>query len=143
VRHMRIDPCEGPGDGNAAWAKPTSVRDRMSRPAVTVSGRASLAEALQLMTDHWIHYLPVMDDEGHLVGMVNEDDVLGTRQGARQRTDAVTAAGRVRWSWRAAEGRDGPHGRTGYRSVAGRGGRTSGRDPNAERCARGARSSVR
>jgi CBS domain-containing protein len=91
VRHMRIDPCEGPGDENAGWANPTSVRDRMSRPAVTVSGRASLAEALRLMTDHRIHYLPVMDDEGHLVGMVNEDDVLGTRQGARQQTDAVAA----------------------------------------------------
>jgi CBS domain-containing membrane protein len=63
----------------------------MSRPAVTVSGRASLAEALRLMTDHRIHYLLVMDDEGHLVGMVNEDDVLGTRQEARQRTDAVAA----------------------------------------------------
>jgi CBS domain-containing protein len=91
VRHMRIDPCEGPGDENAGWAKLTSVRDRMSRPAVTVSGRASLAEALRLMTDHRIHYLLVMDDEGHLVGMVNEDDVLGTRQEARQRTDAVAA----------------------------------------------------
>jgi CBS domain-containing protein len=85
---MRIDPCEGPGDENVGWAKPTSVRDRMSRPAVTVSGRASLAEALRMMTDHRIHYLPVMDDEGYLVGMVNEDDVLGTRQGV---TDPVAA----------------------------------------------------
>jgi len=63
----------------------------MSRPAVAVSDRASLAEALRLMTDHRIHYLPVMDDGGRRVGMVNEDDVLGTRRCQGPRTDAVAA----------------------------------------------------
>jgi acetoin utilization protein AcuB len=67
------------------------VRDRMSRPAVTVAARASLAEALRLMADHRIHYLPVVDDEDYLVGMVNEDDVLGIRRAGPAQGAAVGA----------------------------------------------------
>jgi CBS domain-containing protein len=67
----------------------------MSRPAVTIGARASIGEALNLMVLHRIHYLPVVDDGGHLVGIVNEDDVLGTRRGARPRGDAVAAVMRA------------------------------------------------
>ena len=91
MRHMRIDPREGPGDANAGWTKPRSVQDRMSKPAVIVSPHASLAEALRLMIDRRIHYLPVVDDDGHLVGMVNEDDVLGTRRRPHAQGDPVAA----------------------------------------------------
>jgi CBS domain-containing protein len=52
----------------------------MSRPAVTVASGAPLTEALRLMALHRIHYLPVLDDEARLVGIVNTDDVLGTRR---------------------------------------------------------------
>jgi acetoin utilization protein AcuB len=95
VRHMRIDPIEGPGDANAERAKSISVRDRMSRPAVTIAARASLGEALVLMVAHRIHYLPVVDDEGLLVGIVNEDDLLGTRREPRPDSDPVTAVMRA------------------------------------------------
>jgi acetoin utilization protein AcuB len=91
VRHMRIDPREGLGDANAGSTTPLSVHDRMSEPAVIVSARASLAEALRLMLERRIHYLPVVDDDGHLVGMVNEDDVLGTRRRPRAQDDPVAA----------------------------------------------------
>jgi CBS domain-containing protein len=87
---MRIDPRDGPGDENARGAKPVSVRDRMSRPAVTVAASASLREALALMAEHRIHYLPVVSESGRLVGIVNEDDVLGTRRGPRPLGDPVT-----------------------------------------------------
>jgi len=83
MRHMRIDPGEGPGDERAAWPKPICVRARMSEPPVTVAPTAPLMEALQQMTHHRIHCLPVVDDESHLIGIVNEDDVLGTQRGAR------------------------------------------------------------
>jgi CBS domain-containing protein len=86
---MRIDPREGLGDANAGSTTPLSVHDRMSEPAVIVSARASLAEALRLMLERRIHYLPVVDDDGHLVGMVNEDDVLGTRRRPRAQDDPV------------------------------------------------------
>ena len=62
----------------------------MSRPAVTIVDRASLGEALTLMVAHRIHYLPVVDDEGRLVGILNEDDVLGTRREPRPDSDLVT-----------------------------------------------------
>jgi len=87
---MRIDPGEGPGDANGERTKPIPVRDRMSRPAVTIAGRASLGEALAMMVAHRIHYLPVVDDGGRLVGILNEDDVLGTRRAPRPDSDLVT-----------------------------------------------------
>jgi acetoin utilization protein AcuB len=76
---MRIDPAEGPGESNVP---PVEVRERMSRPAVTVAAGAAIGEALRLMALHRIHYLPVVGDDGRLVGIVNADDVLGTRRPA-------------------------------------------------------------
>ena len=91
MRHVRIDPREGPGDAGAPGTEQIYVQDRMSRPAVTVAARASVGEALCLMAGHRIHYLPVVDDEAHLVGMVNEDDVLGTRRAGPAPGDAAAA----------------------------------------------------
>jgi CBS domain-containing protein len=91
VRHVRIDPREGPSDDDSRWAEGISVRDRMSRPAVTVTAGAPLGEAIRLMAVHRIHYLPVMDDQARLVGMVNEDDVLGTRREGAPQRDAVAS----------------------------------------------------
>jgi CBS domain-containing protein len=87
---MRIDPREGAGDERPREAKPVSVRDRMTRPAVIVAASAPLGEALRLMAEHRIHYLPVVNEHGRLVGIVNEDDVLGTRRGPRPLGDPVT-----------------------------------------------------
>ena len=89
MRHMRIDPYQGPGDEHVAWPEPICVGDWMSKPAVTVPATAPVAEALQRMAYHRIHYLPVVNDEGGLIGIVNEDDVLGTRRGARTRDEIV------------------------------------------------------
>jgi CBS domain-containing protein len=80
MRHDRIDPAEDPLDERPTWSPRISVRDRMSRPAVTVAAGATLTEALRLMALNRIHYLPVLDDEARLVGIVNTDDVLGTRR---------------------------------------------------------------
>ncbi|HEY7540979.1 MAG TPA: CBS domain-containing protein [Methylomirabilota bacterium] len=86
---MRIDPYQGSGDEHVAWPEPICVRDWMSQPAVTVPATAPVAEALWRMADHRIHYLPVVNDEGGLIGIVNEDDVLGTRRGARMPDEIV------------------------------------------------------
>ena len=83
MRHMRIDPWEGPGDKPVAHPKPMCVRERMSKPPVMVTATATLEEAQQRMADQRIDYLPVVNNEGRLVGVVNENDVLGTRPGAR------------------------------------------------------------
>jgi CBS domain-containing protein len=80
MRHVRIDPAEGPLNEPFAWAHGVSVRERMSRPAVTVAGTAPITEALRLMALNRIHYLAVLDDQVGLVGIVNADDVQGTRR---------------------------------------------------------------
>jgi CBS domain-containing protein len=76
---MRCDPDEGPCEAGRPWAESLCVRDRMSRPAVTVAAGAPIPEALRLMTARRIHYLPVVEGAA-LVGIVNTDDVLGTRR---------------------------------------------------------------
>ena len=79
MRHVRIDPPASHGAESDPWAKRSRVEDWMSQPVVTVSARASREEALRSMVDHRIHYLPVVDDEAHLVGMVNEDGARSPR----------------------------------------------------------------
>jgi CBS domain-containing protein len=80
MRHVRFDPAEDPSEERPVCAEVACVRERMSRPAVTVAAGAPIAEARRLMAAHRIHYLPVLDDNAALVGIVNADDVLRTRR---------------------------------------------------------------
>ncbi|MEV1063608.1 CBS domain-containing protein [Streptomyces sp. NPDC050263] len=48
----------------------------MSQPAVTVRAEATVAEAARLMTEHRVERLPVVDQEGTLVGIVTRRDLL-------------------------------------------------------------------
>lgn len=52
------------------------VRDCTSSPAVTITRDTPFQEALKLMHDHRCRRLPVVDDEGELVGIVSERDLL-------------------------------------------------------------------
>lgn len=52
------------------------VREVMTSPAVTVGPRAPVKHAVQLLDEHRITAMPVVDDAGHLVGVVSEADVL-------------------------------------------------------------------
>ena len=52
----------------------TLVRDAMTQPVVTVRPQQELADAEQLMHDHQIRRLPVVEQDGRLVGLVT----LGT-----------------------------------------------------------------
>ena len=52
------------------------VRNRMSRPAVTVRQDADFQKALALMQEKRLRRLPVVADDGHLVGIVVERDLL-------------------------------------------------------------------
>jgi len=49
----------------------------MSRPPVTVGPRDLLSHAAQLMYDHKVGCLPVVDHDGRLAGMISRADVLG------------------------------------------------------------------
>ncbi len=52
------------------------VGERMTREPVTISPDASLDEALELMRQKRVRRLPVLDEEGRLVGIVSEMDLL-------------------------------------------------------------------
>ena len=52
-----------------------TVRQWMSRPAIVAPVTMLLPEARQLLRQHRIRRLPVMDAEGRLVGIVTEGDI--------------------------------------------------------------------
>ncbi|MGA9519970.1 MAG: CBS domain-containing protein [Myxococcaceae bacterium] len=65
------------------------VLEVMSTPAVYVPVHASLSDALALMTGRNIRQLPVISDEGPMVGMLRESDV---REALRSGIDATVEA---------------------------------------------------
>lgn len=52
------------------------VRDRMSKPAVTITPEMPFQDALKLMREKGYRRLPVVDRRGELVGIVSERDLL-------------------------------------------------------------------
>ena len=51
----------------------------MSRSVVTVTEETLAVQARDLMTDNAFHSLPVVDSDGHLIGILTETDLLRTR----------------------------------------------------------------
>jgi CBS domain-containing protein len=64
--------------------------DIMTRDLVTVVGGTSVAEAIRLMLDNRISGLPVKDDDGRVVGILTEGDLL-------RRSETGTERHRPRW----------------------------------------------
>ena len=50
--------------------------DLMTSPAITIHADATLSEAARLMHDRRVKRLPVVDDEGRLLGIVTRGDLL-------------------------------------------------------------------
>lgn len=55
---------------------PHNAEQIMTRDVVTIHKGSSIEEALRLMSARNISGLPVVDVDGHLVGMITESDVL-------------------------------------------------------------------
>lgn len=53
-----------------------NIRQIMTRDIVTIRSDAPIREAVALMLEHGISGLPVVDDEGHLCGVVSEFSLL-------------------------------------------------------------------
>lgn len=64
------------GHGEQARAHAEVARDLMTSPVMTVAPDDSLARAARLMHQARIRHLPVVDDEGRLVGIVSRGDLL-------------------------------------------------------------------
>ena len=67
-----------------------NASDVMTRDIVTVRHGGSIAEAIRLMLDNRVSGLPVLDDEGKVVGIVTEGDLL-------RRSETGTERHRPRW----------------------------------------------
>ena len=83
-------------DGAAAATAPSTgdvmhARDVMTHPVITVTDTAGVGEAAQILISHGFTALPVLDDDGRLIGIVTEADLLrdpgsGPRRGDRTTT---------------------------------------------------------
>jgi CBS domain-containing protein len=60
------------------------VADWMNRDLLTVTPSTPLSEAVQLLVDRHISGLPVIDDDGKLVGVISESDLMWREQGLEQ-----------------------------------------------------------
>jgi CBS domain-containing protein len=65
----------------------TSVREVASTDLVTIDPEQNLDEALRLMAQHQVRRLPVVEEDGRLVGVVAQADVA--KEGDDRRTGAV------------------------------------------------------
>lgn len=54
----------------------TTVREIMTSPLITINQNISLNECANIMKQHHIHHLPVVDDDGKLLGMISATDFL-------------------------------------------------------------------
>lgn len=52
------------------------VRERMSTKPVTISADVPITEALRIMRQNQVRRLPVLDENGKLIGIVSEKDLL-------------------------------------------------------------------
>ncbi len=59
-----------------AKAGARTARDLMSSPAVTIGPRQTVTEAARTMAAHHVERLPVIDEEGRLMGIVTRSDLL-------------------------------------------------------------------
>jgi CBS domain-containing protein len=58
------------------------IKDVMSRPALTVHPETPLKDVARLLVEQRISGLPVTDDQGRVVGVISEADLLQKEQGA-------------------------------------------------------------
>lgn len=64
--------------------------DVMTRDVITVGRRTPVAKAIRLMLDNQVSGLPVLDDDGKVVGILTEGDLL-------RRSETGTERHRPRW----------------------------------------------
>jgi len=63
-------------DDRRAFLHAVEIRTVMSSPPIVIGPRATIKRAARMMADAKIGCLPVIDDEGGLIGLVTETDLL-------------------------------------------------------------------
>ncbi len=57
-------------------AKSTRIRDVMTKDVVTIGPGTKLRDAASIMFDHWFRHLPVVTEQGDVVGIISLRDLL-------------------------------------------------------------------
>ena len=88
--YLRSVALEGPAD------EQVTVREIMSSPLIVVSPETTIDECMALMTDRRIRHVPVVGDDGEVVGIVSIGDVVKFKSKQqsfeiRYLTDYITA----------------------------------------------------
>jgi CBS domain-containing protein len=52
------------------------AREMMSSPVVTMKAEAPVEEARKMMIERHVRRFPIVNDEGHLVGLITQTDLL-------------------------------------------------------------------
>ncbi|MFC5069349.1 HPP family protein [Flaviflagellibacter deserti] len=81
--------------GNAARMKPAPqdvVSDVMTTPVRTATPNMPVADLLPLMADGGLHHLPVVNDQGRLVGIITQSDVIAALFEEKLEQEAKTPA---------------------------------------------------
>jgi CBS domain-containing protein len=68
----------------------------MSTNLVTLAPSGTLAEARELMQEYRIHHIPVVDDNGNLIGLVTLTNVLAATDSVLRKTDNRIHASDIR-----------------------------------------------
>jgi CBS domain-containing protein len=67
------------------------VRDLMTTDVLTVSPETPLKDAAAILAEHGISGLPVCDEDGRVLGIVSEGDILYKERGPRERRGGALA----------------------------------------------------
>ncbi len=74
LRHGLLDALLGGEDHSLAVAE--TVGEAMQSPVVTIPPDATLAEAARVMSSKDVKRLPVLGDDGHVIGIISRADVV-------------------------------------------------------------------
>jgi CBS domain-containing protein len=67
------------------------IKEVMTSPLIAAHPDAPLPECAKLMKKHKIHHIPVMDENGHLMGMISATDFLVAAEAmGREPGDRIT-----------------------------------------------------
>jgi CBS domain-containing protein len=62
--------------GEGGEPKSVSLRDVMSTEVVTITPNTTIHDAARIMFDHWFRHLPVVTENGEVVGIISLRDLL-------------------------------------------------------------------
>lgn len=65
---------------SAVHSKLVHAKEICSRPVIMANPKQSVKEAIDLMKRYRIHHLPLVNEEGVLMGMISDRDLIGKRE---------------------------------------------------------------